>query len=72
MVAQRTTSSEALILSLEKRGYALKEEDKDLIRLKILEVMKDAYDSGVSETESQQTHDIDCGCGQVNCPICGG
>jgi hypothetical protein len=71
---QRTTTSEALIEYFKKRGFKLTEADKEHIRYVISEVMKDSYNSGVAETEQFQNEnrEIDCGCGQVNCPICGG
>ena len=74
MSTQPTESSEALIKYFKIRGFKLTEKDKDHIRYVINEVKKGAYDYGVAETEQFQNENrkIDCGCGQVNCPICGG
>ena len=72
MTAQPTTSSEEIIQYLRDRGIVLTNDDKDFIRGKVLEIMTDSYDYGVAEEKENNKPDVDCGCGQVNCPFCGG
>lgn len=67
-----TTSSEEIIEYFKKRGHKLNDEEKNFIRSKVLEIMKDSYDFGQSEEREKGQIKPDCDCGQPSCPYCGG
>ena len=58
-----TTSSEEIINYLKGKGHKLNDEEKNFIRSKVLEIMKDSYDYGQAEERESNRVEPECDCG---------